>query len=60
MACGTGACAAVVAGRQLGLLDEQVLVHLRGGDLVVKWQSEGKHVLMKGPAETVYEGTIEL
>jgi diaminopimelate epimerase len=59
-ACGTGACAAVVAGRRLGLLDEQVLVHLPGGDLVVKWHTEGKSVLMEGPAETVYEGTIEL
>jgi diaminopimelate epimerase len=59
-ACGTGACAAVVAGRRLGLLDEQVLVHLTGGDLMVKWQSEGEPVLMEGPAQTVYEGTIEL
>ncbi|MCU7850557.1 MAG: diaminopimelate epimerase [Candidatus Thiodiazotropha sp. (ex Lucinoma kastoroae)] len=60
LACGTGACAAVVAGRLLGLLDERVLVHLPGGDLVVKWHSEGQPVLMQGPAETVYEGTIEL
>jgi diaminopimelate epimerase len=59
-ACGTGACAAVVAGRRLGLLDEQVLAHLTGGDLMVKWPSEGKPVLMEGPAQTVYEGTIEL
>jgi diaminopimelate epimerase len=60
LACGTGACAAVVAGRRLALLDEQVKVRLPGGDLVVKWQSEGKPVLMEGPAETVYEGTIDL
>jgi diaminopimelate epimerase len=60
LACGSGACAAVVAGRQLGLLDEEVTAHLLGGDLVVKWHSEGKPVLIEGPAETVYEGTIEL
>ncbi|MES9970922.1 MAG: diaminopimelate epimerase [Candidatus Thiodiazotropha sp.] len=60
LACGSGACAAVVAGRQLGLLDEAVLVHLPGGDLVVKWHSESQSVLIEGPAETVYEGTIDL
>ncbi|MCM8856798.1 MAG: diaminopimelate epimerase [Candidatus Thiodiazotropha sp.] len=60
LACGTGASAAVVAGRILGLLDERILVHLPGGDLVVKWHSEGQPVLIQGPAETVYEGTIEL
>ncbi|MCU7917742.1 MAG: diaminopimelate epimerase [Candidatus Thiodiazotropha sp. (ex Epidulcina cf. delphinae)] len=60
LACGSGACAAVVAGRLQGLLDEQVRVHLRGGDLVVKWHSEGQPVLMQGPAESVYEGTIDL
>ncbi|MGD8913537.1 MAG: diaminopimelate epimerase [Candidatus Thiodiazotropha sp.] len=60
LACGSGACAAVVAGRRLGLLDETVTVHLLGGDLVVKWHSEGQPVLIEGPAETVYEGTIDL
>jgi diaminopimelate epimerase len=60
LACGSGACAAVVAGHRLGLLDEEVMVHLLGGDLVVKWHSEGHSVLIEGPAETVYEGTIEL
>ncbi len=60
LACGSGACAAVVAGRQLGLLQEEVVVHLPGGDLVVKWQSESQSVLIEGPAETVYEGSIEL
>ncbi|MEW8681798.1 MAG: diaminopimelate epimerase [Candidatus Thiodiazotropha endolucinida] len=60
LACGSGACAAVAAGRQLGLLDEEVLVHLPGGDLVVKWHSEGQPVLIEGPAEIVYEGTIDL
>ncbi|MES9817773.1 MAG: diaminopimelate epimerase [Candidatus Thiodiazotropha sp.] len=60
LACGSGACAAVAAGRRLGLLDEEVLVHLPGGDLVVKWHSEGQPVLIEGPAEIVYEGTIDL
>ncbi len=60
LACGTGACAAVVAGRLLGRLDPQVRVHLPGGELVVEWQAEGQPVLMRGTAETVFEGTIEL
>ena len=60
LACGSGACAAVAVGRQLGLLGEQVTVHLRGGDLVVEWADEGQNVLMRGPAKTVYEGAIEL
>ena len=60
LACGTGACAAVVAGRLLGRLDPQVRVRLPGGELVVEWQSEGQPVLMRGTATTVFEGTIEL
>ncbi|MBT2970250.1 MAG: diaminopimelate epimerase [Candidatus Thiodiazotropha sp. (ex Ctena orbiculata)] len=60
LACGSGACAAVVAGRRLGLLDNEVIAHLLGGDLMVKWRSEGQPVLIEGPAETVYEGTIDL
>ncbi|MES9942766.1 MAG: diaminopimelate epimerase [Candidatus Thiodiazotropha sp. 6PLUC2] len=60
LACGSGACAAVAVGRQLGLLEEQVVVHLPGGDLVIEWAAEGQTVLMRGPAETVYEGAIEL
>ncbi|MBT3011035.1 MAG: diaminopimelate epimerase [Candidatus Thiodiazotropha sp. (ex Lucina pensylvanica)] len=60
LACGSGASAAVATGRRLGLLDEEVLVHLPGGDLVVKWHSEGQPVLIEGPAEIVYEGTIDL
>lgn len=58
LACGTGACAAVVAGIQLGELDTEVTVHTRGGDLQVEWH--GGTVLMSGPAETVYEGVIEI
>lgn len=60
LACGTGACAAVVAGRLRGLLDEQVEVRLPGGTLSVAWAGEGSRVWMTGPAETVFEGTIEL
>ena len=56
LACGTGACAAVVAGRRLGLLDERVRVRMRGGDLTIRWAGEGSHVTMKGPARTVFEG----
>ena len=60
LACGTGACAAVVAGIRLGWLDAQVDVHTRGGLLTIEWPGEGSHVLMTGPAETVFEGAIEL
>lgn len=56
LACGTGACAAVVAGRRRGLLDECVRVHTRGGALTVRWTGEGSAVVMKGPARTVFEG----
>ncbi len=60
LACGTGACAAVVAGRRLGLLDEKVKVHLPGGELVVTWKGGSEPVWMAGPANRVYEGEIEL
>jgi diaminopimelate epimerase len=61
LACGTGACAAVVAGIRLGWLDARVDVHTRGGRLTVEWAgADQDHVLMTGPAETVYEGEIEL
>ena len=60
LACGTGACAAVVAGIALGLLDSRVAVHSRGGRLVIEWQGEGTPVMMTGPAETVFSGEIEL
>jgi len=56
LACGTGACAAVVAGRRRGLLDEQVRVITRGGELAIRWPGEGSGVVMKGPARTVFEG----
>jgi diaminopimelate epimerase len=55
-ACGTGACAAVVAGIRRGLLDEEVRVHVRGGVLRVAWGGAGRPVIMTGPATTVFEG----
>ena len=60
LACGTGACAAVVAGIRLGWLDRSVQVHARGGELLIEWPSDTSSVLMTGPAETVFEGAIEL
>ncbi|MFO1399413.1 MAG: diaminopimelate epimerase [Burkholderiales bacterium] len=56
LACGTGACAAVVAGIRRGLLDARVRVVTRGGELVIRWAGEGRPVLMTGPAATVFEG----
>ena len=62
LACGTGACAAVVAGIRLGWLDgsRRITVHTRGGDLFIEWPGGDAHVLMTGPAEFVFEGEIEL
>ena len=60
LACGTGACAAVAVGIRLGLLDAKVDVATRGGALTIEWQGNGTPVLMTGPAETVYEGEIDL
>lgn len=60
LACGTGACAAMVAGRLRGLLDEQVKIHLRGGELLIEWAGEGQSVFMTGPAHTVFHGQINL
>ncbi|MEY4362958.1 MAG: putative Diaminopimelate epimerase [Pseudomonadota bacterium] len=60
LACGTGACAAVVAGVRWGWLDAQVQVHTRGGDLTIAWAGEGQPVYMTGPATTVYQGEIDL
>jgi diaminopimelate epimerase len=56
LACGTGACAAVVAGRRLDLLNERVRVRTRGGVLTVAWAGGDAPVIMKGPARTVFEG----
>ena len=64
LACGTGACAAVVAGIRLGRLDARVDVDTRGGRLTIEWpggaHDKEAHVLMTGPAETVFDGEIEL
>jgi diaminopimelate epimerase len=60
LACGTGACAAVAVGIRLGLLDARVEVETRGGGLTVEWQGDASPMLMTGPAETVFEGEIEL
>jgi len=60
LACGTGACAAVAVGIRLGLLDAKVDVETRGGRLTIEWAGEGAPVLMTGPAETVFEGEIDL
>jgi len=58
LSCGTGACAAAVAGITRGLLDAHVEVETRGGNLAIEWQGEGSPVMMTGPAETVFEGTL--
>ena len=60
LACGTGACAAVVAGSRRGLLDDSVLVHTRGGDLSIRWAGSGHSVFLTGPAATVFQGEIEI
>ena len=60
LACGTGACAAVVAGRLRNLLDSTVRVNLPGGSLTIEWQGEGQPVLMSGPAATVFHGQVKI
>lgn len=60
LACGTGACAAVVSGIRRGLLDPNVEVTTRGGKLIISWSGGDHPVLMTGPAVTVYEGEIKL
>ena len=64
LACGTGACAAVVSGIRRALLDSPVTVHTRGGDLQIAWggviDGVAQPVMMTGPATTVFEGEIEI
>jgi diaminopimelate epimerase len=60
LACGSGACAAVVTGIRLGLLDAQVDVYTRGGVLTISWAGGTAPVMMTGPATTVFHGTIDL
>ncbi|ASU37341.1 diaminopimelate epimerase [Herbaspirillum sp. meg3] len=60
LACGTGACAAVVAGIRRGLLDAPVAVQTHGGELVINWAGSGMPVMMTGPAVSVFEGEIDI
>ena len=59
LSCGTGACAAVVAGISQSKLDSPVQVQTRGGALTISWAGGDNAVIMKGPAETVFDGTLE-
>jgi len=58
-ACGSGACAAHIAACQLGLIDQESTSHLRGGDLQLEWQGEGKPVMMTGETAMVFQGNID-
>lgn len=60
MACGTGACAAVVAGVLNGISSRKTTVKLLGGELEIEWNDRNNHVYLTGPAETVFEGEIDL
>lgn len=60
LSCGSGACAAVVAGIELGLLDSPTNVATRGGHLSIRWHGPGHSVMLTGPAVSVYEGTIDV
>ncbi|MDP1924654.1 MAG: diaminopimelate epimerase [Thiobacillus sp.] len=60
LACGTGACAAAVAGIRQDWLKSPVSVHTRGGDLIIEWAGKDQPVYMTGPAVTVFEGAIEI
>jgi len=60
LSCGTGACAAAVAGIRRGLLDSPVSVATRGGTLAISWDGDAATVLMTGPAITVFTGEINL
>ncbi|MDD2918893.1 diaminopimelate epimerase [Rhodoferax sp.] len=60
LACGSGACAAVVAGIRLGLLDAEVDVQTHGGVLTIAWAGDSEPVMMTGPATTVFQGQIEI
>jgi diaminopimelate epimerase len=59
-ACGTGACAAAVAGVLTGRTDRSVLIHLAGGDLAIEWREHDEHVMMRGEAVEVFRGEIEI
>ena len=59
LACGTGCCATAVASILNGLTDDEITVHVRGGDINVKWDKETNHIFMTGPAEFVFDGETE-
>ncbi len=59
LACGTGACASAVACMLNGKTERSVRIHLRGGDLSIRWDESG-NVMMKGPAEFSFDGTVEI
>jgi diaminopimelate epimerase len=58
--CGTGACAAVAVGRRRGLLDADVRVGVRGGELRVNWQGPGEHIWLTGPTQISFQGHVEV
>ncbi len=60
LACGTGACAAVAVGRRWGLLDPEVRVSARGGELAVRWGGPGEPIWLSGPAQFAFQGHIDL
>ena len=60
LACGTGACAAVAVARRRGLVDAEVRVEVRGGELRVNWTRPGEHIWLSGPAEVSFEGQVEI
>ncbi len=59
-ACGTGACAAVAIGRRHGPLVEEVNVDVPGGRMIVRWPGPGESIWLTGPAETAFEGQVEV
>jgi diaminopimelate epimerase len=60
LACGTGACAAAAIAHTRGLIDRQVRVEVRGGELRVNWAGRGEHIWLSGPAEVSFEGHVEV
>ncbi len=60
LACGTGACAAAAVARRRGLVDSEVRVEVRGGELRVNWAQPGEHIWLSGPAEVSFEGHVEV
>jgi diaminopimelate epimerase len=60
LACGTGACAAAAVARSRGLIDPEVRVEVRGGELRVNWAGRGEHIWLTGPAEVSFEGQVEV